>query len=158
MPLMRKLIQPTKASLAAFPFITFSVIISLSIFLISSCSGNGHIDFMQKGSGKSGSKFFTPDEDGIIMDEATGLMTMKDVISITFKSGTDEATMDNILSSINGKVVGYDKAVNYYQIRFPGNDFQATDKVRLKILGGYKEIEMASMIPVTAHKNPYYVK
>jgi len=122
----------------------------ISIFLSASgCSNNTE---------NSGVKFFTPAEDGLVMDEFTGLMTMKDVISITFSSKTDDETMKNILSSINGEVVGYDKSVKYYQIRFPGSDLQTIENLRLEILGKYKEVELASTIPVSAHKNPYYAK
>jgi len=139
------------------------IIILLSAFIfftaISGCSDNSKTAFMQKGRGGSVAKsFFIPEEGDIIEDKETGLKIIKDVINVTFKPDTDEATVEKIISSVNGKIVGYDKAVNFYQIRFPGADLAAVDAIRLKLLSDFKEVEMASKLPTSVHKNPYYVK
>lgn len=114
---------------------------------------------MQKGKyGSAGKLIYMPPEESIIKDADTGLDIIKDVINMTFKSDTDEATVEKIIASANGKVVGYDKAVNFYQIQFPGADLAAIESLRIKLLSEFKEVELTSLSFVSVHKNPYYVK
>ncbi len=114
---------------------------------------------MQKGKGGSAGKVvYMPPEESIIEDADTGLEIIKDVINITFKPDTDEATVEKIIASANGKVVGYDKAVNFYQVRFPGADLATVDSIRIKLLSEFKEVESTSQSFISVHKNPYYVK
>jgi hypothetical protein len=114
---------------------------------------------MQKSKGGSVAKsFFAPEEDDIIEDRETGLRIIKDVIIVIFTPDTDEATIEKIIASVNGKIVGYNKAVNFYQVRFPGADLATVDSIRLKLLSSFKEVEMTSRSPTSVHKNPFYVK
>jgi hypothetical protein len=109
---------------------------------------------------KSGSverKFFTPDEDDLIVDRSDGLKIIKDVINVTFKSTVDEETIKRLVAEVDGKIVGYDKSVNFYQIRLPGVDLKTLDATRFKLLAK-KEVETATRAPVSVHKNYYYVK
>ena len=127
--------------------------------ILSGCPGANEISFMQKGKhGSAGKLVYTPPEESIIEDVDTGLEIIKDVINITFKPGTDEATIEKIIASANGKIVGYDKAVNFYQIRFPGADLPTVDKIRIKLLSEFKEVELTSRSFISVHKNPFYVK
>ena len=113
-------------------------------FILSGCPGGDGTSFMQKGKGATGKLVYMPPEESIIEDEDTGLNIIKDVINITFKPGTDEATIKKIIASANGEIVGYDKAVNFYQIRLPSADLATVDSVRFKLLSEYKEVELTS--------------
>jgi hypothetical protein len=126
---------------------------------IAGCS-EGYVSFMQKtGFKKSEPLFFAPSDEDIVDDADTaGLKIIKDVISVTFRPDTDEISIKKIISSVNGEIVGYDKAVNYYQIRFKGKSLEEVGAIRLGLLATYKEIEIAVTIPVSTHRNPYYVK
>lgn len=125
----------------------------------SGCSDSGKTTFMQKNKGGSVEKsFFVPKEEDIIEDKEMGLKIVKEVINVTFKPDTDEATIKKIIASVNGEIVGYDKAVNFYQIRFPGADLATLDSIRLKMLADFKEVEMTSRLPISVHKNPFYAR
>lgn len=102
--------------------------------------------------------FFKPTEADMVDDTDTGLRIVKDVISVTFDPRTDEETINKILSSVNGEIVGYDKSVNLYQARFKGKSLPAIDDIRKKLLSENKQVEAATRISVSVHKNPYYVK
>lgn len=128
-------------------------------FCAPGCEKSGDTAYMQKsktGSGKA--SFFVPDEKDIITDEDTGLQIIRNVMSVTFSPGADMETINKVVESINGEIVGYDHAVNHFQIRVPGADIRKIDELRMKILGDFREVEMASRCPVSAHRNPYYVK
>jgi len=131
----------------------------ISATVIAGCSKPMDTSYMNKEGDPSAQKnFFNPTEDDIIEDEETGLRIVKDVINVNFSPKTDEESIKKIIASVNGKIVGYDKTVNLYQIRFPGANLETIDKIRMKLLGEHKEVEMASRCSVSAHKNPYYVK
>ncbi len=102
--------------------------------------------------------FFKPAESDIVDDVDTGLKIVKDVINVTFDPRTDEETIKKIIASVNGEIVGYDKSVNLYQIRFRGKDLPAIDDIRKKLLSGHKQVEAAARMSVSVHKDPYYVK
>lgn len=102
--------------------------------------------------------FFKPTEADVVTDTDTGLQIVKDVISVNFDPRTDEETINKIISSVNGEIVGYDKSANLFQVRFKGKDLAAIDDIRKKLLSGYKQVEAAARMSVSVHKNPYYVK
>ncbi len=106
----------------------------------------------------AGASFFSPSEEDIIQDEETGLQIIKDVINVTFTSDTKIDTVNKIVQSVGGEIVGYDKRVNLYQIRFAGAEHSEIDGIRMKLLRERKEIEMTSKVSVSVHKDPYYVK
>lgn len=123
------------------------------------CEKSGDTAYMQKSKTGSGeASFFVPDEKDIITDKDTGLQIIRNVMSVTFSPEADMETINKVVESINGEIVGYDYAVNHFQIRVPGADIRKIDELRMKILGDFREVEMASRCPVSAHKNPYYVK
>lgn len=103
-------------------------------------------------------RFFKPTDSDIVDDVDTGLKIVKDVISVTFDPRADEETIRKIVSSVNGEIVGYDKSVNLYQIRFRGKDLPAIDDIRKKLLSENKQVEAAARMSVSVHKDPYYVK
>ena len=107
---------------------------------------------------ESPQNFFKPADTDIVEDTDTGLQIVKDVISVTFDPRTDEETIKNIVSSVNGEIVGYDKSVNLYQVRFKGKGLPAIDDIRKKLLSGHKQVEAAARMSVSVHKDPYYVK
>ncbi len=134
-------------------------VIACIAFLASGCSDNEKRSFVQGGKSGAGEKsFFSPTEDEIVMDEENGLLIIKDVINITFSLKTDTEAIDRIIASVNGEIVGYDHSVNFYQVRIKGADLPTIDKIRMKLLGDFKEVEVASRCPVSAHKDPYYVR
>jgi hypothetical protein len=102
--------------------------------------------------------FFKPTKSDIVDDADTGLQIVKDVISVTFDPRTDEDTVKKIISTVNGEIVGYDKSVNLYQVRFKGKSLPAIDDIRKKLLSGHKQVEAATRMSVSVHKDPYYVK
>lgn len=102
--------------------------------------------------------FFKPADSDLMDDVDTGLQIVKDVISVTFDPRTDEETIEKIVSSVNGEIVGYDKSVNLYQVRFKGKDLPAIDDIRKRLLSENKQVEAATRMSVSVHKNPYYVK
>ncbi len=132
---------------------------ALAMMLAAGCSNDDRPSYMQKSKGNSGgSSFFTPAQDDIITDEQTGLDIIKNVINVTFSPETSRKTIEKIVASVKGEIVGYDYSVNFVQIRFKKLDLPAIDKMRLTMLGKYKEIESASRCPVSVFKNPYYVR
>lgn len=139
------------------------LLLAIALFTVAGTTGgcsDGVNSFMQKtGFKNSEPLFFEPTGEDIVEDaETAGLKIIKDVISVTFKPDTDEKTIKKIISSVNGEIVGYDKSVNYYQVRFDGKSVKEIGAVRLNLLASFKEVELAATIPVTTHRNPYYVK
>ena len=102
--------------------------------------------------------FFKPAGSDIVNDSDTGLQIVKDVIIVTFDPRTDEETVKKIVSSVNGEIVGYDISVNLYQIRLKNKSLPAIDDIRKKLLSGHKQVEAATRMSVSVHKDPYYVK
>jgi len=144
-----------------FRYIGHALSVSLVfIFLtLPACSrGDKHQSYLEKNkSGSVEKKFFTPEPEDIVIDESTGLKIIKDIINVTFKSTADEETIKKLVAEIGGQTVGYDKSVNFYQIRLPGVDLKTLDAKRFKLLAK-KEVETASRAPVSVHKDYYYVK
>lgn len=103
-------------------------------------------------------KFFKPVESDIIDDTDTGLQIVKDVINITFDPRTDEETINKIVASVGGEIVGYDRGINLYQVRFKGKGLTDIDDIRKKLLSGHKQVEAATRLSTSAHKDPYYAK
>lgn len=136
-------------------FVVFCVIIA--IFITRSNKG-GSASFMQKSGGSTERHFFLPTEDDIIDDVDSGLRIIKDVINITFSKTTSDSTMHKIIDSVGGEIVGYDKAVNLYQIRLANTDLATIDKIRTMLLSNFKEVELASRCTVSVHENQYYVR
>lgn len=136
-----------------------TAVISIAAMFFLGCSEDMGASFF-KGKGESGSdqKFFIPLDEDIIEDKETGLKMAENVITIHFSPNLDEASIKKIISSVNGETVGYDKSVNLYQVRFPGKSFEEVENIRMKLLAEYKEVESASMLAVSVHKNPYNVK
>lgn len=150
--------QPSGLSFKSIGKIFLSVAVVLSVFL-SGCSDGKKTSFMQKGKrGSTAKSIYIPPEDDIIEDADTGLDIIKNVIVIAFNPDTDEATIEKIIASTNGKIVGYDKAVNFYQVKYPGADLATMDSIRFKLLSGFKEVEMTGRATTSVHKDPYYVK
>ncbi len=134
-------------------------VIACVTLLASGCSDNDKGSFVHGGKSGAGEKsFFRPTKDDIVTDKESGLKIIKDVINITFSSKAEKEAINKIIASVNGEIVGYDHSVNFYQIRIKGADLPTIDKIRMKLLGDFKEIEVASRCPVSAHKDPYYVR
>ncbi len=135
-----------------------ALVITLSVVpLLFGCSEEKKTNFMGKSQGPPPS-FFSPNEDDIVVEEASGLSFVKDVLNITFSKDTSQETAKRIISSVNATIVGYDYSVNFYQIRFPDTDFKTMQKIKMKMLADHKELELATSTPVSAKKNPYYAR
>ncbi|HEB71718.1 MAG TPA: hypothetical protein ENI77_03760 [Nitrospirae bacterium] len=123
------------------------------------CSDNNDRSFVQKSnSGSVARSFFSPSVDDIIEDKETGLEILKNIISVTFSPSTSREKAEKIIASLNGEIVGYDYSVNYYQIRFAKASARELAQARKKFLAQFKEVELASKILVSVHKDPYYVR
>lgn len=121
------------------------IIIALSIYLFKP-----HPQI----SNKEIKSFALPSPQDIIKDEETGLLVVKDVIMITFTGGTAQTAIDDIVKGINGKVIGYDKGHNLYQIKIAGANLKDIQSKRLELMAKYRQIEMATIQTVSAAKNP----
>lgn len=155
---MKKPAAEASFTLSSRPLLPIAVLLMTSLFF-AGCSEEMTPSFMGKGDeGSAAQRFFKPTVDDIVKDEETGLEIVKDVINVNFSTKASEDTIKKIISSLNGEIVGYDKTVNLYQIRFKGKSLKEIDNIRMKLLSEYKEVEMASRLSVSAHKNPYYVK
>lgn len=131
----------------------------LAVGFLAGCEKEGGGSYIQKGkSGRTGSSFFSPSQEDIVLDKASGLEFVKNVLNINFSPDADQATVEKIIASVDGEIVGYDYSVNFFQVRFKETDANALEEVRMKLLRDYKEVEMASHTPVSAKENPYYVK
>lgn len=134
-------------------------LVLLFLLLTIGCSDNEGTSYMQKNeSGRTGSKFFVANKEDIVTDKETGLQVVKNVINITLSKSAIDETIKKIVSSVKGEIVGYDYSVNFFQIRIPNADLATIKKESLNLLGRYKEVESASICPVSVHKNPFYVK
>lgn len=103
---------------------------------------------------KKTKSFALPSPQDLIKDEDTGLLAVKDVIMITFTGGTDQSTIDDIIKNINGKIIGYDKGYNLYQVKIEGANLNDIKSKRLELMTKYRQIEMATIHTVSAAKNP----
>jgi len=138
-------------------FVPFALLSVLA--LAAGCSDDGGMSFMQKSdAGRSGSKFLVVDKADIVVDKETGLQVAKNVINVTLSRSVKDETIKKIVSSVNGEIVGYDYSVNFFQIRIPNADLATIKKERLNLLANFKEVEAASICPVSVHKNPFYVR
>ncbi len=127
--------------------------------LAAGCSDEGGPSFMQKSDGgRSDSKFFVVDKKDIVVDKETGLQVANNVINVTLSKSVTDATIKKIVSSVKGEIVGYDYSVNFFQIRIPDSNLAAIKKERLNLLANFKEVEAASICPVSVHKNPFYIR
>jgi hypothetical protein len=107
---------------------------------------------------KDAVRLYSPTPDEIMLDTSSGLEIVKDVIYVTFRRTASEDTAKEIIASVNGVMVGYDKTANLYQVRFPGRDLATIDGIRIQLLADHSEVEVASRLTVSSHKDPYYVR
>jgi len=105
-------------------------------------------------SNKEIKKFALPSPQDIIKDEETGLLVVKNVIMITFTGDSTQSAIDDIIKNINGKIIGYDKGYNLYQVKIEGANLNDIKSKRLELMTKYRQIEMAAIHTVSAAKNP----
>jgi hypothetical protein len=98
--------------------------------------------------------FALPTQEELVKDEETGLLAVKDVIMITFRGGTVQSSIDDVVKGINGKIIGYDKAYNLYQVKIQGADLKDIQSMRVELMTKYPQVEMATIQTVSAAKNP----
>ncbi|MBI3813440.1 MAG: hypothetical protein HY279_03100 [Nitrospinae bacterium] len=103
-------------------------------------------------------KFALPALEDIVLDKETGLQVVKDVMMITFSKGTEQADIDNIIKELNGRIIGYDRDSNLFQVKIPGADFKDIQSKRQSLLGKYRQVEMATPETVSVAKDPYWKK
>jgi hypothetical protein len=101
-------------------------------------------------------KFALPAPEDIVLDKETGLQVVKDVMMITFSKGTEQAAIDNIIKDLNGRIIGYDRDSNLFQVKIPGADFKDIQSKRQLLLGKYRQVEMATPETVSVAKDPYW--
>lgn len=134
-----------------------------ALWLLPACVEEMHGSILDDGGNPSSGggmtkKMFTPRPDDLTVEKATGLKVAKNVINITFKRGTDRAIVDTIISSVGGKIVGYDTPAGMYQVMFPGKSLLDLDPIRYQLLKEHKEVEAASRFFVSVYRDPYYVR
>ena len=112
--------------------------------------------FMPQSPGpvKEAKSFALPSPEDLVKDEETGLLVVKDVIMITFTGGTTQSTIDDIIKGINGKIIGYDKGYNLYQVKIAGANLNDIQSKKLELMTKYRQVEMAAIQTVSAAKNP----
>ncbi|MBI5747605.1 MAG: hypothetical protein HZA00_00655 [Nitrospinae bacterium] len=98
--------------------------------------------------------FALPSPEDLVKDEETGLLVVKDVIMITFTGGITQSTIDDIIKDINGKIIGYDKEHNLYQVKIAGANLNDIQSKKLELMTKYRQVEMATIQTVSAAKNP----
>ncbi len=103
-------------------------------------------------------KFTLPAPEDILLDKETGLQVVKNVIMITFSKGTKQSDIDNIIKELNGKIIGYDRDSNLFQVKIPGADFNDIQSKIRSLLGKYRQVEMATPETVSVAKDPYWKK
>lgn len=127
-----------------------SSIISLAIIVLSIYLFWPH----PQGSKKNTKSFALPSSEDLVKDEETGLLVVKDVMMITFSGGTEQSAIDDIIKGINGKIIGYDKEHNLYQVKIAGANLKDTQSKTLELMTKYRQIEVAMVQTVSAAKNP----
>ncbi|HAP66941.1 MAG TPA: hypothetical protein DCQ99_03825 [Nitrospinae bacterium] len=125
--------------------ITILVFIALFIYLFKPHSPTPN---------KELKSFALPSPEDIIKDEETGLLIVKDVIMITFTGDTTQSTIDDIIKGINGKIIGYDKEHNLYQVKVAGANLKDIQSKKLELMTKHRQIEVAMIQTVSAAKNP----
>ncbi len=103
------------------------------------------------------SSFYSPKPEDIVKDPDTGLDVVKDILNITFSKKMDETAIKKVVSSINGEIVGQDKAARLYQVRIKGANLEDIDKLGKQLLA-QKGIELTARDTVSVHVDPYYVR
>ncbi|MBF0170070.1 MAG: hypothetical protein HQK87_03100 [Nitrospinae bacterium] len=106
----------------------------------------------------SAARLYKPAPDEVIEDPSTGLQIAKEIIYLTFRKQTSKHTAEEIIGSVKGAIVGSDEAAQLYQVRFAGLDLAAIDAIRMKLLADHPEVQVASRLPVSVTKDPYYVR
>lgn len=107
--------------------------------------------------GAPSANFYTPTPEDIMKDPETGLDITKDILNITFSKKMDETAIKAVISSINGEIVGQDRAARLYQVRIKGATLEDLDKLAKKLLVE-KGVELVSKNSVSVHTDPFYVR
>ena len=108
--------------------------------------------------GSASSNFYTPSPEDIIKDPETGLDATKNILNITFSKKMDETAIKTVISSIDGEIVGQDRAARLYQVRVKSaKNTDDLDKIGKKLLAE-KGIEVVSNNFVSVHTDPFYVR
>ncbi len=148
-----------RAGLSSIRWTIRALVIGMSLVAAAGCyKEKGSHSHGQKDGGDDLSSFYSPAKDDIVQDPSTGLQVLKNVINVTISKKAPPGAIDKVVASINGEIVGYDKGAGFYQIRVKTDDLVETEKIALKLIADFKEVEMSSISPVSAHVNPYYVK
>lgn len=127
--------------------------------LFAGCSKKmGDSDGVHPKMGGSSGTFYHPSPEDIMQDPETGLDITKGILNITFSKKMDEAAIKALISSVNGEIVGHDRAARFYQVRFKDAKSLADLDIIAKKLLAEKEVELASRNSVSVHTDPYYVR
>lgn len=149
----------TKAGVNSIRLPVRALVIIIGLVAAAGCSKErGSNSLYNKGGGDGLSSFYSPTKDDIVQDPNSGLQVLKNVINVTISKKAPSDSIDRVVASIKGEIVGYDKRVGFYQIRVKTANLAETEKIALKLITDFKEVEMSSICPVSAHVNPYYVK
>ncbi|MBI3581321.1 MAG: hypothetical protein HY098_04490 [Nitrospinae bacterium] len=134
-----------------------ALVVVISLVAAAGCSKGSH-GHRQKKGGDDLVSFYSPSQEEVVQDPATGLQVLKNVINVTISKKAPPGAVDKIVASINGEIVGYDKGVGFYQIRVKTANLAETEKIAHKLIADFKEVEMSSISPVSVHVDPYYIK
>lgn len=69
------------------------------------------------GAGDSKSSLYVPDDNTLALDEKTGIMYINNIVLIFFKEGITQQQVNEVVSSINGEIVGSIPAIDQYQVK-----------------------------------------
>lgn len=149
----------TGAGLSPVRWSVRALVIVISLVAAAGCSKEkGSHGRHQKAGGDDLVSFYSPSKDDIVHDPATGLQVLKNVINVTISKKAPPGAIDRVVASIKGEIVGYDKGAGFYQIRVKTANLDETEKIALKLITDFKEVEVSSISPVSAQLDPYYVR
>lgn len=138
-----------------------AVLLVVGIFF-AGCSRNMGDSSGAKTSSKGGasSTFYHPSPEDIMQDPETGLDITKGILNITFSNSPkiDEAAIKAVISSVDGEIVGQDRAARFYQVRIKNAKTLADLDIVAKKLLVAKGVELVSKNSVSVHSDPFYVR
>jgi len=84
---------------------------------------------------------FTSYQASDVFTDTSGIARVKGQMMLAFEPGTDQAVIDQVIASANGRVLGYDSRLDVYQIEISGADQAQVDQA-VADLGARSEVVM----------------
>ncbi|MDH5676995.1 MAG: hypothetical protein OEZ55_09070 [Nitrospinota bacterium] len=147
---------PKTARAMLFSLARAGALVSTLALLNVGCEKDGSTSFLSTSSEGGGSSFFIPKPEDLVEDPETGLKVIRGTLNIHFSPKIPREEAEKAIAASGGEIVGYDHAVNFFQVRFKLEGAEL-DKKRIELLSS-KNVEMVTATSVSVHEDPYYVK